>query len=99
MSDLRQGAIEAAAEALRYPAKGHTTYEEMLEPALDALLDYLEANADEWIETERQATIQRMVRAEGYHRDVATIKPIASTYEVFGLIAALRGEGTEKGTE
>jgi hypothetical protein len=60
--------------------------------ALDAILDYLEANADEWIESERQMSIQRMARSEGYHGDVATMKPVAQSYAVLQLVAALRNE-------
>jgi len=42
MSDIRDGAIEAVAEALEDDCNA--------EAALDVLLDYLEANADEWWE-------------------------------------------------
>jgi len=80
MSDLREGAIEAAAKGIAGDwltiqlAPGLA--EKIARAALDALLDYLEANADEWWRQKVGGpTVER------------------------GLIAALRGEGTEKGTE
>ena len=87
---LREGAIEAVASKIECGPAGYCKF--CAERAVDAILNYLEANADEWIESERQMSIQRMARSEGYHGDVATMKPVAQSYAVLQLVAALRIE-------
>jgi hypothetical protein len=96
MSDLRAGAIRALGQRL-FEIDGRRQLtnayaQKLANESFDALLDYLEEHREEWSQAELEVH-----KRPGYAPRSAWHD--SHETELLHLIAALRGEGTEKGTE